>query len=298
VAQEDQVPQDCKRVIQYIDTHAMEPMNQPVPPTGAITALLANPWPPVAPAHPIAVYRQTLIGAAALQVGDQPEFYPTHFVHAALAAQAQGCSVAAWLFENDPVKRLTITGFLAAPPQQLASGLNPLTLHATLAPGGGGNHGHQAAWPPVQARPGRALIVMNDPKGFRLNGEAENGNYMNSGSLRWLRRLINERYAPERPNLTVNVIFLTNNVGVDNPNAYQNYAQQVSASWAENFVPPQAVYCACRCVKWGAFMVLMGAYLLQSTAWNLALKFENLCQDAVQAIGTLPYGNVAPALLP
>jgi hypothetical protein len=303
VTREDHVPEKGRSTIQYIDSHAMAPMNRPVPPIPPylpLTRLLTpSRLPAVAPAVPGMVYRQALHSAAPLQQNGQSDCYPTHFIHAALAAMYHKCRLEAYLFENNENnenedRRAEIAAFIQAFPNVVQVGLVPNALMATLAPEPG-DWQDRRNWPPVAERSGHALLVFNDPYSFDRDDGAHG--HMDAASLRWMRCLINDRFQ-SRPNLTVNAIFLTANLGVNDPNGYQNYAQDVCLSWVENFVPEQAVCRACRCVKWGAFMVLVGAYLMRGTTWDLQAQFGSLCRSTVEAIEALGLDCGGPKLLP
>jgi hypothetical protein len=135
----------AKRSLRYIDTHAMAPLNEPHDRSfnwigeffeGKRSILRSN-------RQRLPEYHRTFHAARLRWLDGDRQAYPTHFIQAALAAQAVGCDLDAWLFENDSAeqgRRAEIEAFLSpesGPALQRKAGLFPGFFSGALAPAPG-----------------------------------------------------------------------------------------------------------------------------------------------------------------
>jgi hypothetical protein len=259
--------------VQYLDTHAMAPVNHSIGDEFLVRVLerVANDPIQDAPNPGAQAYCDTLRRSALLRQAGSANYYPTHFVHAALAAQAR--DLTAYLFENDggghPAfqgRRAEIEDFLRTPQAQTVIGVQPSRLQGALAPLPG-DFRQPGCWAAPAPQRGSALVVFNDPMGFTRRRQQRSGGppaatYMDAADLLTLRDQI-ERVYLDRPRLTVQVIFVMSRHGRATLANYEDYFHWVAEAWRANFVPGQVAPAFRRCggIKWALFMVFVGAYL-------------------------------------
>lgn len=261
--------------IQYLDTHAMAPMNRAIGDDYLTRLLQQVENDPItdAPNSGAQAYCDALARSAQLRQAGGGNYYPTHFIHAALAAQASGRPLAAYLFENDGGghpdfhgRRAEIEAFLRTPAAQTVSGVQHDRFQGTLAPKPG-DFRDPDCWAAPAKRGGSALVVFNDPIGFTKRRRQRNGGppaetYMDADDLHLLREQIDRVYL-DQPRLTAQVIFVMSRHGRATLANYQAYLRWVAEAWRANFVPGQVTreYSQCGGIKWALFLVFVGAYL-------------------------------------
>lgn len=168
----------AKRPLRYIDTHAMAPLNEPHDRSfnwigeffeGERSILRSD-------RQRLPEYHRTLHAARLRWLDGDRQAYPTHFIQAALAAQAVGCDLDAWLFENDAAvegRRQELEAFLSpesGPAQQRKAGLFPGFFSGALAPAPGDFRVPESWSQPVEDE-ARATIVFCDPNELRKECE-------------------------------------------------------------------------------------------------------------------------------
>lgn len=260
--------------VQYLDTHAMAPINRAIGDDYLTRLLEQVENDPITNAlNPgVQAYCDALARSAQLRQSGSGNYYPTHFIHAALSAQASGRSLAAYLFENDGGghpefhgRRAEIEDFLRTPAAQTATGVQPDRFQGTLAPKPG-NFRDPDCWA-TPAKRGSAMVVFNDPMGFTKRRRQRNGGppaetYMDAADLCLLREQIDRVYL-DQPRLTVQVIFVMSRHGRATLANYQAYFRWVAEAWRTNFVPGHVAreFSQCGGIKWALFLVFVGAYL-------------------------------------
>lgn len=108
------------------------------------------------------------------------------------------------------------------------------------------------SWPPAAPRPGRALVVMNDPLQFEPQRRGDS--YMDPHDFKILASNVSERYL-ERPALTVNVGFCSSNPG--RADRYQALTESLTTAWSGAFSRGGEYRLVG--VKWGSFMIFVAA---------------------------------------
>ena len=265
----------------HVDTHAMAPLNEPVDwRFDFILECLDGQRVPLAFSSRMGVceYHRILQASRLRWLDGLRNAYPTHFLQAALAAQAYGVKMDAWLFENDSAavaagRRAELAEFLSpehGPALQRKAGLYPGLLEARLAPEPG-DFRDPNCWPTADERPGRAMVVFCDPNKF-VEHPGGDALHLAAGELSMIRDLLAERYL-ERPGLTVNVIFIGASVQTEDCN-------NAIAWWVENFLPnglaAQRDRWECACLMWHKFGVLVGACFSEG---DFAVAFDDMIQN-------------------
>lgn len=159
----------------YVDTHAMAPVNNPVP--GGTQPYLVSDLIGsrgfIGTGQPLARVRPYF---EAIQIADQQKnsgangYYPTHFIHAIRAAQAANRHISAFLFENDSAgtgRQQAIKNWLAnANHQAVWLKQNP-TYKVTLAPHRSDFRSRES-WSglPEALGQGEILLIFSDPMNF------------------------------------------------------------------------------------------------------------------------------------
>jgi hypothetical protein len=262
----------------YVDTHAMAPLNEPVDRRfNFIREFLDGQHHNVvaSSARGFYQYHHVLNTARQWWQDGLRDVYPTHFLQAAFASEAYGAAMDAWLFENDAVaagRRAELAEFLSAergPALQRDAKLRPGFMKANLAPDPG-DFRDPNCWPPASKHPGRAMVVFCDPNQFAEH--STNPLHLTAQDLAMIRDLLAQRYL-DRPSLTVNIIFIGASVRAED-------CHNAMVLWIENFLPTGLAterYCwECRCIKWGNFGVLVGAWVTERT---LSDTFDEVIQE-------------------
>jgi hypothetical protein len=298
--------------LRYIDTHAMAPLNTPRedPFLGNVIS--------VAPrnAHRetnlyvkglVASHNRKEVIDIALRQNEPPslDYYPTHFVHAALVAQEMKKKIDGYLFENNQCaseedRRGEISRFLEKVALQEFAGLRAAWGRATLAATGkphvNGDFRYVENWPQADRRHGKALVVFCDPLGFV--GMNPKPGQMNGDDLEKIRTLISERYL-DSPDLTVNIILTRG--GRDNPDI-NRHADYMTDVWQRAFLPPgrRRPERRCAAVGWGHFAVFVGAYV-KNNHWQgdtFRSDFDKLLQECRNSlVQTAPECNAEPEIV-
>ena len=264
----------------YLDTHAMAPLNEPVDRLFNFI-LECFDGKHVQLAHSggldVCEYHRILQASRLQWLDGLRNAYPTHFLQAFLAveAYADGAEMDAWLFENDAVaasRRTELAEFLSSgcgrdiqKDGELCLGF----LKANLAPDPG-DFRDPNCWPPAGKRPGRAMVVFCDPNQFAEH--STNPLHLTAQDMAMIRDLLAQRYL-DRPSFTVNIIFIGASVRAED-------CHNAMVLWIENFLPTGLSterYCwECRCIKWGNFGVLVGAWVTERT---LSETFDEVIQE-------------------
>jgi hypothetical protein len=114
------------------------------------------------------------------------------------------------------------------------------------------------------------MVVFCDPNQFAEH--STNPLHLTAQDLAMIRDLLAQRYL-DRPSLTVNIIFIGARVRAED-------CHNAMVLWIENFLPTGLItgrYCwECRCIKWGDFGILVGAWVTEGT---LSETFDEVIQE-------------------
>ena len=192
----------------------------------------------------------------------RPAWYPTHFVHAARAANHYSCPVTALLFEVNAAdavprghpqedRRAEIATFLADKRARRNVGVS--AFEGTLAPSPG-DFRDPACWPDAQAWAGRALVVVSDPLEYRPERDP-GGSRFGTADLNRLRKRLDDSFSPQ-PDHCTHVLFTSANLGTWGGSA-STATDSLSEAWRTQFAPRGAATWCSACF-WGGFLVFVG----------------------------------------
>jgi len=292
--------------VRYVDTHAMAPVNHPIGPgnpllvTQLLNAAVVQPVAPGAPPSAIP-YLDSLGNAAGQRAAGAADFYPTHFIHAMRGAQAAGCPINAYLFENDGVavgRRAATSAWLANPAAAGTWLAAAPAWAATLAPKPG-DFRNPASW--IGLGPalggGEILLVFSDPMGFRPGNAA--GADMGPADF----GIIWPHFAAlhPAPSIAVHVVFAVGgNPGAwPAPNPWLAATDAIHSAWSAAIagvglptVLPHA-RTARLGVQWGGFLVVVCVWETGPTAQGLLGGLPGLQADLGAVLPNLWGGTLA-----
>jgi hypothetical protein len=232
------------RVLGYVDTHAMAPYNLLVgrDPRAMVSDLIAL----SAVARPeLGEYGRTL---AAVATTAKPNPYPTHFIHAARAARAESCELAAWLFEDDS-KRESGEASRHADLLRMRSADVPglASLSVTARPASF----RDALGTAIAPKTGPdACVAFSDPMRYKPDTPNPGGADLGRDDL--------EAVGAGLRALFPNVVTASQAVFLGDANGRaRGWKESICAQWRERF-PARGQRNSCRVIEWGGFAVLVG----------------------------------------